>query len=59
MRRSSLWVINLMVWHEQRVAERGEYVGPVEWEKFKCFFLDWFFLLELREAKIHEFINLR
>ena len=33
--------------------------GPLDWEEFKVAFLDRFFPLELREAKVQEFINLR
>lgn len=31
----------------------------IAWKDFKRAFLDQFVLLELREAKVHEFINLR
>ncbi|WMV09140.1 hypothetical protein MTR67_002525 [Solanum verrucosum] len=41
-------------WKETRQVE----VGPIEWEKFKGAFLDQFFPLEMREAKVLEFINL-
>jgi len=34
-------------------------VGPLDWKKFKVAFLDRFFPLEMREAKVLEFINLR
>ena len=34
-------------------------MGPLDWEKFKAAFLDRFFPLEMREAKVLEFINLR
>ncbi|WMV54294.1 hypothetical protein MTR67_047679 [Solanum verrucosum] len=33
--------------------------SPLDWEKFKGAFLDSFFPLEMREAKVIEFINLR
>ena len=33
--------------------------GPVTWEIFKETFLDWFFLREMSEKKVVEFINLR
>ncbi|WMV58189.1 hypothetical protein MTR67_051574 [Solanum verrucosum] len=33
--------------------------GPIDWEKFKVVFLDRFFPVEMREANIFEFINLR
>ena len=32
--------------------------GPVTWEIFKETFLDWFFLREMRDDKVTEFINL-
>jgi len=32
--------------------------GPLDWEKFKVSFLDRLFPLEMREAKVVEFINL-
>lgn len=33
--------------------------GPITWEDFKVAFLDRFFALELRDAKMREFINLK
>ena len=47
------------VWFDQWVDNRGDDVGPLEWEEFKVAFLDRFFPLELREAKVQEFIHLR
>ncbi|XP_016570819.1 uncharacterized protein LOC107868662 [Capsicum annuum] len=38
---------------------KGENVASVTWQMFQDAFLDKFFPLELREAKIEEFINLR
>lgn len=43
----------------QRKSERAREAGLVTWEEFKRMFLDSFFPLELREAKIQESINLR
>ncbi|WMV24299.1 hypothetical protein MTR67_017684 [Solanum verrucosum] len=40
------------------IMERRKYVGPLDWEKFKATFLDRFFPLEIREAKVLGFINL-
>jgi len=34
-------------------------VGPLYWKKFKVAFHDRFFPLEMRHAKVLEFINLR
>lgn len=34
-------------------------MGPISWEGFKVPFLDQFFLLELREAKMQGFILLK
>lgn len=39
------------IWYEQWVDEMDQREGQVMWEKFKGF-LDQFFLLELREAKV-------
>lgn len=47
------------VWYDHWKGQRPVGAGPVEWESFKEAFLDRFFPLELREAKMHEFINLR
>ena len=38
---------------------RGEDVAPMTWQVFQDAFLDKFFPLEMREAKIEEFMNLR
>ena len=48
-----------IVWFDQWVNNRGDDVGPLYWEEFKVAFLDRFIPLELREAKVQEFINLR
>ncbi|KAF3633950.1 hypothetical protein FXO38_25345 [Capsicum annuum] len=45
-------------WYKQWKSERLDDVGPIEWEEFASAFLDRFFPLELREAKVQEFINL-
>src|SRR5688572_19510562 len=47
------------VWFDQWVDNRGANAGPIGWEEFKAAFLDRFFPLELRDAKVQEFINLR
>src|SRR5688572_26991763 len=44
---------------DQWVDNRGATAGPFGWEEFKAAFLDRFFPLELRDAKVQEFINLR
>ena len=46
-------------WFKQWKVDRGVDTGPVELEEFSIAFLDRFFLLELREAKVLDFINLR
>ncbi|WMV58979.1 hypothetical protein MTR67_052364 [Solanum verrucosum] len=46
------------IWFNQWKEERAVDVGPLDWEKFKVPFLDRFFPLEMREAKVLEFINL-
>ena len=40
------------VWFDQWVDNRGADAGPFGWEEFKAAFLDRFFPLELREAKV-------
>src|SRR5688572_24094891 len=45
-------------WYVQWLESRLEDV-PVDWEKFKLGFLDHFFPLELREATMREFMNLK
>ena len=47
------------VWFNQWVDNRGVDADLFGWEEFKVAFLDRFFPLELREAKVQEFINLR
>ncbi|WMV46711.1 hypothetical protein MTR67_040096 [Solanum verrucosum] len=47
------------VWFNQWKEERVVDVGPLVWNKFKRVFLDSFFPLYMREAKVLEFINLR
>src|SRR5688572_21478277 len=47
------------VWHDQWKETRGIEDGPVTWEDFKMAFLDHYFPLELREAKMREFLNLK
>ncbi|WMV13919.1 hypothetical protein MTR67_007304 [Solanum verrucosum] len=44
---------------DQWKGERALDVGPLDWDKFKGAFLDRFFFLEMREARIQEFISLR
>lgn len=46
------------VWFNQWKEERAVDAGPLDWEKFKVAFLDRFFPLVIREAKVLEFINL-
>ena len=38
---------------------RGEGAVPTTWQEFQDTFLDKFFHLELREAKVEEFMNMR
>ncbi|KAH0746323.1 hypothetical protein KY285_007980 [Solanum tuberosum] len=46
------------IWYDQWKGEKGaNYVVP--WEEFKTAFLNRFFPLELREAKLVEFMNLK
>lgn len=40
-------------------AKRNKEIGLIEWEEIKGGLLDQFFLIELREAKVENFINLR
>ncbi|WMV37133.1 hypothetical protein MTR67_030518 [Solanum verrucosum] len=40
------------IWFNQWKEARPEDAGPLEWERFKCAFLDKFFPLEMREAKL-------
>lgn len=46
------------IWFEQWKSERKNDC-PIPWEKFKDAFLDCFFPLELRKAKMKEFMNLK
>src|SRR5687767_5621690 len=46
------------IWFEQWRELRGVDALP-SWDEFKAAFLDHFFPLELREAKMREFLNLR
>ncbi|WMV25097.1 hypothetical protein MTR67_018482 [Solanum verrucosum] len=52
-------IVVSQVWYDLWKRGRPIGAGPVEWETFKLAFLDRFFLRELREAKVDEFINLR
>lgn len=45
--------------YKQWKSEKPDDAGPIEWKEFVTVFLDRFFPLELREAKVLEFINLR
>lgn len=47
-----VWVV---IWKK----DRGENIAPMSWQVFQDVFLDRFFLCELREKNIEEFINLR
>ncbi|WMV38632.1 hypothetical protein MTR67_032017 [Solanum verrucosum] len=40
------------IWFNQLKEARPEGVSPIEWERFKSVFLDIFFPLEMREAKV-------
>ena len=46
-------------WYVQWRDNRPLRGGPVTWEVFKKYFLDRFFPMEKREAKVVEIINLR
>lgn len=46
-------------WYQQWKKDRGNDAGSVGWDTFITAFLDQFFLLELKEYKVYEFINLR
>ena len=46
-------------WFKKLKVDRGIDVEPIEWKKFATAFLERFYPLELREAKVLEFINLR
>ena len=46
------------IWFEQWKELRGVDALPT-WDEFKTAFLDHFFPLKLREAKMREFMNLR
>ena len=45
-------------WFVQWTDNRPLRGGPLTWEIFKKAFLDWLFLMQMKEAKIMEFINL-
>lgn len=47
------------IWYEQLVKERVQGVGQIERKEFKSAFLDRFFTLEPRKAKVQKFINLK
>ncbi|WMV24318.1 hypothetical protein MTR67_017703 [Solanum verrucosum] len=49
------FIVEVYKWKEARSVE----ASPIEWESFKSVFLDRFFPLEMREAKVLELINLR
>ncbi|WMV29770.1 hypothetical protein MTR67_023155 [Solanum verrucosum] len=51
------WVAQ--IWFNQWKEARPVKAGPIEWERFKCVFLDRLFHLDMREAKVLEFINFR
>lgn len=44
---------------KQWKKDRGADAGSLEWDEFVTIFADRFFQLELKEAKVHEFINMR
>lgn len=45
----------MVAWRKGRVED----AAPMTWQEFQDVFLDKFFLLELREANVEEFMNLR
>ena len=47
------------VWYTQWKGNRPKESGPIEWEEFKEVFLDKYFLCEMSEVKVDEFINLK
>ena len=47
------------IWYTQWKENRGENVVPITWDCFSETFLDRFSPMVLREAKSHEFMNLR
>src|SRR5688572_21980714 len=47
------------IWFNQWKASRALDDGPITWEDFKVAFLDHYFPMELREAKMREFLNLK
>lgn len=46
-------------WYDQWKEERAMYVGPFDWDKFKWAFVDRLFSIQIRGAKVKEFLNLR
>ena len=46
-------------WVEMWRKSRGENAAPMTWHLLQDAFLDRFFPLEMREAKIEDFMNLR
>src|SRR5688572_5444607 len=47
------------IWYTQWKASRLGDDGPITWGEFKRAFLDHYFPMELREAKMREFLNLK
>ncbi|WMV25569.1 hypothetical protein MTR67_018954 [Solanum verrucosum] len=47
------------VWFNQWKERKSVDAGPLDWKKFKVAFLDRFFTIEIMEANVPEFINLR
>lgn len=47
------------IWYEQWADERGQEAGPISYDEFICGFFDLFFPINLREAKVVEFVNLK
>ncbi|WMV24753.1 hypothetical protein MTR67_018138 [Solanum verrucosum] len=45
--------------HDQWTETRQVGLGPIEWQGFKSAFLDRFFPLEMREASVLMFINIK
>lgn len=46
-------------WFKQWKVNRVADAGPIEWEEFTTTFIDRFFPLDLREARVLEFIFLK
>ena len=47
------------IWFTQLKENRGANAAPISWDWFSETFLDKFFLIQLRESKAQELMNLR